>query len=254
MDYTVKKMDISYNRSYKALSPQGFVIHSTDTPGATAQNEHDYFNSGNRQASAHYFVDWQEIIQTVPENEQAWHAGPAANSRYLSVEMCEPSDNSIEKFLQVWKRTVWLVADACVRYGWSAQNNIYSHRGISLMYKETNHTDPMQYLERFGETWDSLLEAIDRKITELIKQKGVAKMKNLIITNRGADERAAGYLADYLKAPVVLLDQLTDDTVQGAENIYVVGGSDKPVSSAILISGSNRYETCRKVLDICGNK
>lgn len=170
MCYAVKREYIAYNRSHKALSPQGIVIHSTDTPGATAQNEHDYFNSGNRQASAHFFVDWQEIIQTIPEKEQAWHAGPSANSRYLSVEMCEPSDQNAEKFLRVWKRTVWLTADACIRYNWNTEDNVFSHRGVSLIYKETKHTDPIQYLKRFGQSWASLLQAIDIKISEIKEQ------------------------------------------------------------------------------------
>lgn len=164
--YVISEQLINFNRSRQSLSPQGFVIHSTDTPNATATNEHDYFNSGDRQASAHYFVDANNIIRCIPENEVAWHGGPTANHKFLSVEMCE-----VDPFDQVWARTVWLVADACIRYGWSTGPNVYSHRGISAMYGETNHTDPIQFLADHGKTWDQLLAAIDAEIANIKNQK-----------------------------------------------------------------------------------
>ena len=164
MSYPISEQLISYNRSYQALSPQGFVIHSTATPNATAQNEHDYFNGGDRQASSHYFVDGSNIIRCIPESEQAWHAGQTANGKYLSVEICE-----VEPFAEVWNRTVWLVADACVRYGWSTGPSVWSHRGISDLYKETDHTDPIAYLRRNEKIWNQLLAAIDAEIINLKK-------------------------------------------------------------------------------------
>lgn len=170
MAYAVDEQLLSYNRPGTPLEPQGFVIHATDTPGATAQNEHDYFNSGDRQASAHYFVDDQQIIWTIPENERAWHAGPTANSKFLSVEMCEPKDDDPDramKFAEVWNRTVWLVADACIRHNWSTGPNVFSHRGVSWAYKETNHTDPIAFLAKYGRTWDELLAVIDAEIAAL---------------------------------------------------------------------------------------
>jgi N-acetylmuramoyl-L-alanine amidase len=166
MMYSVDEQLLTINRPKTSLKPQGFVIHSTDTPRATAQNEYNYFNSGYRGASAHYFIDSTSIVRTVPENEVAWHAGQTANSKYLSAEMCET-----EPFEEVWKRTVWLVADACVRYGWSTGPNVWSHRGISNLYHETNHTDPIDFLKRNGKTWDDLLTAIDQEI-ENIKNGG----------------------------------------------------------------------------------
>lgn len=165
MPYPISEQLLKYNRSGRALKPVGFVIHSTATPNATAQNEHDYFNSGDRQASSHYFVDDKVIIRTIPESEQAWHAAQTANSKYLSAEMSEFADQT--RFQEVWNKTVWLVADACVRYGWTTGPNVFSHRGISAMYGETNHTDPIQYLANHGKTWDQLLSDIDAMIVAL---------------------------------------------------------------------------------------
>ena len=52
----IQKQFISYNRSSRSTKPIYIVIHDTGDAGATAQNEHDYFNSGNRGASADFFI------------------------------------------------------------------------------------------------------------------------------------------------------------------------------------------------------
>lgn len=79
--------------------------------------------------------------------------------------------------------------------------------------------------------------------------EGEKRFMDLILVGRGPDERAAGYLADYLKAPVSCLDAVKHDDIEAAQNVYMVGGSIKPVDRAILISGKDRFETCQKVLE-----
>ena len=65
------------------------VIHYTGDSGATAENEGRYFAGANRNASAHYFVDAKEIVQSVPDDCRAFHAGnKAMNDRSIGVEMC----------------------------------------------------------------------------------------------------------------------------------------------------------------------
>ena len=166
-ELSVGEQLISYNRPRTPVDLKGFVIHSTASPGSTAQRIYSYFNSGDRQASAHYVVDWTETIRMIPENEVAWHAGPTANHKYLSVEMCEPETKDPAQFQEVWNRTVLLVAEACVRYGWNTTDNVFSHYGISITYHETDHIDPRPFLEEYDKTWDDLLKAIDDKIAEL---------------------------------------------------------------------------------------
>jgi len=249
MPYPINQQLILNNRPGESLVPQGMVIHATATPGATAQNEYNYFNGAYRAASVHYFADWTEVIRTIPENEVAWHAGKSANHLYLSVEMCEPGGTDPEKFAEVWKRTVWLVADACVRYGWSRMN-IFSHLDISNQFKETSHTDPIGYLESYGKTWASLIQAIEQEIQNLKNQgEGAGLLENLILVRRGPDERAAGYLADYLNAPVAYIDAISKDNLGQVKTVYVIGGTTKPLERAVLLTGADRYATCQRVLD-----
>lgn len=44
------------------------VVHYTANNGDTAQGNCKYFQGKNRNASAHYFVDENEICQSVKEN------------------------------------------------------------------------------------------------------------------------------------------------------------------------------------------
>ncbi|GAB6170531.1 peptidoglycan recognition family protein [Paradesulfitobacterium aromaticivorans] len=228
MSYPVQEQLIRYNRPGTSLYPQGFVIHSTATPGATAQNEHDYFNSGDRGASAHYFVDWETIIRCIPENEQAWHAGKTANSRFLSVEMCEPKGTDQAKFEQVWQRTVWLVADACVRYGWNTKDNVFSHRGISAMYGETDHTDPIGYLARYGRTWEQLLAAIDAEITR-IRGGGEDVLDHAVVYFTDRDFSSARIVSDKLGGCAMFCrngQSAVHPEAKSAKHLVIIGGPE----------------------------
>ena len=128
---TVQQEYINQNRSHQALNPTGLVIHDTDNEGATAQNNMDYFNRVYVAASAHYFVDWTQDIQTIPENEVACHAGPTAKHRYLSIEMCMPYGHDVARFNQVYQNTVELAENICKRHEWNA-SNIVSHYWTSM--------------------------------------------------------------------------------------------------------------------------
>ena len=61
-------------------SVDGIVIHYVGAV-STAKNNADYFAGGNRDASAHYFVDRTSVWQSVEDSDAAWHCGGAAHSQ-----------------------------------------------------------------------------------------------------------------------------------------------------------------------------
>jgi len=61
----IKQKIIDYNETLRSLKPIYIFIHDTGDPGATSQNENDYFAGGNRNASADFFVDRNNIIQII---------------------------------------------------------------------------------------------------------------------------------------------------------------------------------------------
>lgn len=176
----VEKKYTNNNRSYRYLSPQGIVLHSTANKGGTADENVSYFNREYVGANAHYFVDWTKAVAAVPEEEIAWHAGSTANSKYIGIEMCEPYGYNEEEFNNVYYNTVNLVADICARYGWDS-SYIVSHKICSDTYGETDHDDPILFLSEYGVTWDEMIEDIQNAIdSRQIKDPVMAKAKKYL--------------------------------------------------------------------------
>ena len=70
----INKYISSYNQSSRnGQSIKYIVIHYVGAV-SSAKNNCIYFSGGNRNASAHFFVD-SEIWQCIPENMAAWHCG-----------------------------------------------------------------------------------------------------------------------------------------------------------------------------------
>lgn len=166
MSYSVKQMFISKNRPKEPFTNlKGLVIHSTANIGATALNHFSYWNNADRQSSVHSIADWigEEILQLIPETEIAWHTGNyQGNREWLGHEMCETNDPA--QFEIVWNKTVWFVADVCIRHGWNVKDNVWSHNGLRTMYPGITHTDPYGYLVRMDRSWQQLCDAIEGEI------------------------------------------------------------------------------------------
>ena len=61
-----------------SMTPEFVVVHNTAND-ASAQNEVKYMISNNNQVSFHFAVDDKEIVQGLPTDRNAWHAGDGAN-------------------------------------------------------------------------------------------------------------------------------------------------------------------------------
>ena len=168
---------ITKNRSRKVLIPMGIVIHETATPGATAENEYNFFNSADRNASAHGFVDWKEYIQTIPYDEVAWHAGYTANYQYIGIEMCHATNKA--DFEKVWNNTIEIVVEIMNRYGFSV-NDVTTHDEVSRRWGETDHTDPTGYFKKFGKTFDDFKRDLNARINGGLTMTQYEELKNII--------------------------------------------------------------------------
>ena len=78
------------------------VIHYTANNGDTAKNNLNYFaNNQNLSASAHYFVDENEVCQSVKDADTAYHCGAKTykhnvcrNSNSIGIELCSRKDTN----------------------------------------------------------------------------------------------------------------------------------------------------------------
>jgi len=98
----IEKKLIKHNHSSRnGRSPRFIVVHDTGNrnKGAGAMNHYKYFNGGNRNASAHYFVDDKHIVETVETTRSAWHCGDGKgkygiyNNNSIGVEICINPDS-----------------------------------------------------------------------------------------------------------------------------------------------------------------
>lgn len=83
----------SYNHS-SGNDIKYIVMHYTGNDTDSASGNANYFNGGDRQASAHYFVDNNSIYQVVEDYNAAWHCGDGhgsygiSNHNSIGIEMC----------------------------------------------------------------------------------------------------------------------------------------------------------------------
>jgi N-acetylmuramoyl-L-alanine amidase CwlA len=174
MSYLISQQYIKKNRPGLSLLSEGVVIHETANPGATDEMHRDYFDKNDVKASAHAFVDWDSITNTIPWNEISWHAGRTANFKYWGIEMCNTPDPL--KFNEVWKRSVWLVAHLFRNVSKPAifvvtPQNLRAHAETSAQWGETNHTDPIDYFAKFGKTMADFRNDVQKKIDEMGQMK-----------------------------------------------------------------------------------
>lgn len=132
---------VKYNYSSRHGSKILFlVVHDTGnySRGADALSHQRYFGGGNRNASAHYFVDDKRIVQIVGDSFSAWHCGDKWARKYatrsdvfnrnsIGIEMCMNSDSD---YKQVYKNTLELVKNLMVKFNISA-SNVVRHRDAS---------------------------------------------------------------------------------------------------------------------------
>ena len=72
------------------------VIHYTGNNGDTAKANANYFSNTTTGTSAHYFVDENDIYQSVKDEDIAWHCGTngtyyhayCRNSNSIGIEIC----------------------------------------------------------------------------------------------------------------------------------------------------------------------
>lgn len=122
---------------------QWIVIHFTAGKGDTAKNNADYFaRCGGLNASAHFFVDENEIWQTVNLANTAWHCGSETGYYYnscrnvnsIGIEMCSDWKNGEYVItMETQKRTVKLVQWLMEQYGIDI-NHICMHYHVTHKY------------------------------------------------------------------------------------------------------------------------
>lgn len=133
MSVEITRQISDYNHtSYTNRRIAGIVMHYVGAV-STAKNNADYFCGGDRDASAHYFIDRNDCYQVVDEQNGAWHCGGGpysqgsggsswgstlGNRNTIGIEMCcEDIEGKCCVPWDVIKRAGELVRELIARYG-----------------------------------------------------------------------------------------------------------------------------------------
>ncbi|MBG9503163.1 N-acetylmuramoyl-L-alanine amidase [Bacillus thuringiensis] len=127
---------------------EGVVAHSTATAEAPAINIQKYESRTWRNAFVHYAVDWDETIQIADTKYIAYGGGPAANKRFVHVELSETSDPI--KFKKSYERYVKLLAKMLRDRNIDPSIGLWTHKDITYKLGGTDHEDPIDYLRSHG--------------------------------------------------------------------------------------------------------
>ncbi|UDW00853.1 N-acetylmuramoyl-L-alanine amidase [Bacillus cereus] len=127
---------------------EGIVAHSTATPEAPAINIRNYEARTWRNAFVHFAVDWNETIQIADTKYIAYGAGPAANKRFVHVELSESSNPA--KFKSSYERYVKLLAKILKDNGLTVEQGLWTHEDVTRKLGGTDHEDPRAYLASHG--------------------------------------------------------------------------------------------------------
>lgn len=144
--------NVNYNKLTNKVNKY-IVIHYVGAI-STAYNNSVYFKSVNRNASANYFVDDNEIYRVVKDEDKAWHCGDSlktgnggkyngkcTNSNSIGIEMCCYDNNGkLDISEKTIENTIQLVKELMAKYNIPVEN-------VIRHYDVTNKNCPAPFVE-----------------------------------------------------------------------------------------------------------
>lgn len=117
------------------MNAEFIVVHNTAND-ASANNEISYMKSNNNKVSYHYAVDDVEIVQGIPENRNAWHAGDGGsgqgNRKGIAIEICY-SKSGGDRFDKAEENAAEFIASKLKEKGWGI-DKVKKHQDFANKY------------------------------------------------------------------------------------------------------------------------
>lgn len=191
MKITFKGCNPSNYRKGREFPVHWICLHFTANNGDTAKNNADYFAREVVEASAHYFVDPNEIYQSVKDSDTAWHCGrerggsyynDCRNANSIGIEMCSVIRNGVYVIPEeTMKRAAKLTRELMAKY----------HVPISRVCRhyDVTHKECPEPWVRNPKQWEKFLEMLEaedmteaqtRKIAQEEIKKANAKVYNRV--------------------------------------------------------------------------
>lgn len=171
------------------------VIHYTANNGDTAWGNTNYFKQ-YRGASAHYFVDEDNIYQSIEDKNIAWHVGAntyfhkeCRNNNSISIELCSyiNGNGKYDFKPKTVDNAVWLTKMLMKKYGVPA-DKVIRH------YDVTHKICPEPYV-RDTTAWNAFKKRLTEDTAEPVKVKEDDEMvETITVKINGKDYNAARIL------------------------------------------------------------
>lgn len=165
MSFAIEHRHGTYNRQTRTEAVRYIVVHytgsGTSAPGSAAANC-KYFAGGNRNASAHYFIDDGTICEYAdPATYATWHCGDGhgkygiTNANSVGIEVCQ---NGNQPYTEAEiERLAWLVRRLMAQFGVPAEH-------VVRHYDASRKACPFYYTPS-GSGGDSAWRALRDRIT-----------------------------------------------------------------------------------------
>ena len=174
---------------------QYIVVHYTANNGDRAESNGKYFQQPNRNASAHYFVDENDVVQSVKDSDTAWHCGAknykhnkCRNDNSIGVEMCSEKDGNGLYYIneETQKKALEVVKWLMVKYGVPLEN-VLRHYDITgklcpepFVRNQVQWQDFKEKLSKQTEQKEEETEMIYNYIDENMPQWARATVQKLV--------------------------------------------------------------------------
>ena len=186
------------------------VIHDMEWPErpTTAEECARFFANlpPDRKASAHYNVDSDSIVQSVRENDIAYHAPP--NTHSIGIEHAGYARQTRAQWLDDYGQSMLLlsaglVAELLVKYDLpleflspadlrAGRRGITTHNNVSKAWGQTSHTDPG---EGFPDDWyiDRVREALTQEDDMAYSEAQLINFARLAVQAELGDENTGAF-------------------------------------------------------------
>jgi len=162
----------NYNKGRKQAI-QYIVVHYTANNGDTAQGNGKYFSQPNRNASAHYFIDECNVVQSVLDTDTAWHCGAkiykhnqCRNDNSIGVEMCSEKDQNGQYYIneQTQNTAIEVVKILMAKYHIPVENVIRHYDVTGKICPEPFVRNQVQWLN-FKKRLTENVEKVENKMS-----------------------------------------------------------------------------------------
>lgn len=187
-----------------AMIAEFIVVHNTAND-ASAENEIAYMIRNENQVSFHYAVDNQEVVQGLPIDRNAWHAGDGngeGNRKGIAIEICY-SKSGGTRFDQAEKNAAHFIAALLRERQWGIEK-VKKHQDFSNKYC------PHRTLDK---GWNGFIQMIKGYLNDIpVTSESGFKVGEKVRVKESATQYATGQvLAWFVKGSIYEVTKVAGD-------------------------------------------